>query len=127
MPVAEPARIEDAIDGFGTGIDAGSGELVTLRNLDNFFYAFGAILRSDGRRLREDARWNLCRVDGLVRAAGSFVTVRHGQQVRIRVLYLGERFRRFNYSPQASIIEVVGCGASRASAKGCAHRDDVVF
>ncbi len=103
-----------------------------MRNLDNLFYAFGANLRSDGCRLRKVAGWNLCGADApfgkrTVRAAGSFVTVRHGQQVRIRVLHLGQRFRGFNHSPQASIIEAVGCGASRAPAKGCAHRDDVVL
>ena len=43
------------------------------------------------------------------------------------MLHLRQSFRRFNHPPQAVVVKLVGGGASRASAKHCAHGDNMVF
>ncbi len=132
VPVAQAARIEDALDRFGTGENARGGEFVLLRNLDNLLYAVCAKLGSDGRSLGEIAARKLCGADApfgkrKVRAAGSFATVGHRQQIRIRMLHPGQCFRGFHHAPQALVVKLISRGAGRASAESGAHRDDMIF
>src|SRR5260370_33670948 len=54
MPLAETPRIENALNGFRTGKDAGGCELVLLRNLNNLLYTLGAKLGRDGGGLGEE-------------------------------------------------------------------------
>jgi len=89
VPVAEAARVEYALHGFGTGKYSRGREFVRLRNRDNFLYARGPKLRSDGCSLSEVSRRNPW--GALARAAASFVRIRHGQKIWIRMLHLRQR------------------------------------
>ena len=95
--------------------------LCCVGHAHNLLYRLGAQLGSERCGLRKmPAGAGLC-------GAGALARVRHRQQIRIRMLNLGQTLRRLHNPLQAFVVKFVGGGPRRASAEHRPHRNRVVF
>src|SRR5882762_4936622 len=113
VPITQTTRIEDAFDGFGTGKNAGRGQLVVVGDADNLTDALSAIFGSD--------RGSFGKVPPRNWTAAHPTIGGHRQEVRVRMLNLGQVFGGSHDPLQTFVVEFVGRGTRSPSAKYGAH------
>ena len=121
MPSGEATRVENRFHGFRCRKNACGCELVLLCDTDDPLHGVGAPLGGNGR--------------GLVKmtprsgrpSPGSLPRVRHEQQIRIRMLHLGQTLRGPHHALQAFLIQLIGGCPGRAATEHRAHRDHGIF